>query len=380
MTKILIGADLVPTKNNLDLFIRGSHQELLGRELAGIVEGADYRIFNLETPLTDRETPISKKGPNLMAPVKSAEAFRSMGINLFSLANNHIMDQGEPGLHSTMETLETMGISHVGAGKNLEEAKKPFYFNAGNMVCGVYACAEHEFSIAGEDSPGANPFDPLESPDHISEMKQRCDYLIVLYHGGKEQYRYPSPLLQKKCRKMAEKGADLVVCQHSHCIGCKEEYRGATIVYGQGNFLFAKNDNEFWNSGLLIQLQIDENVQIQYIPIRRNGYAVGAMDEQEGTEVLQGFFSRSEEIRKNGFIEDKYTEFAVENCPGYILYFLGLSDRFLYRLFNKLSGQKLRKRITMKALKKRRLGMQNYIECEAHRELLLKGMKAYDDR
>src|SRR5690606_29065463 len=116
---------------------------------------------------------------------------------------------------------------------------------------GFYVCAEHEFSIASVDSPGANPFDPLESLDHIADLKNECDYVVVLYHGGKEHYRYPSPYLQKVCRKMADKGANLVICQHSHCIGCFEVYKDSTLVYGQGNFIFNKHDNEYWKTSIL---------------------------------------------------------------------------------------------------------------------------------
>lgn len=42
-------------------------------------------------------------------------------------------------------------------------------------------------------SAGANPFDVLESFDDVQALKEHCDYVIVLYHGGKEFYRYPSP-------------------------------------------------------------------------------------------------------------------------------------------------------------------------------------------
>jgi len=55
----------------------------------------------------------------------------------------------------------------------------------------VYTCAEHEFTIATENTPGANPFDPLESLDHIQELKSKCDFVLVLYHGEKAHYRYP---------------------------------------------------------------------------------------------------------------------------------------------------------------------------------------------
>jgi len=133
-------------------------------------------------------------------------------------------------LKSTQDILNKQDIPFVGAGENLSVASKPYIIQNDELKIGIYACAENEFTIATESSPGANPFDPLESLDHIQRLKEKCDYVLVLYHGGKEHYRYPSPYLQKVSRKIVEKGADLVVCQHSHCIGCYEEYKDATIV------------------------------------------------------------------------------------------------------------------------------------------------------
>lgn len=103
---------------------------------------------------------------------------------------------------------------------------KPLIYVKNGVKAGVYACAEHELSIIFEKTPTTSPFIPLCRLDHIADLKQKFDYVIVLYHGGKEHYRYPSPNLQKACRKMVDKGADLVVCQHNHCIGCKEKHKG----------------------------------------------------------------------------------------------------------------------------------------------------------
>jgi hypothetical protein len=71
----------------------------------------------------------------------------------------------------------------------LKEAAQPYIWEQKGIRVGIYACAEHEFLIATEYSPGATPFDPLESLDHIQDLANKCDYLIVLYHGGKEHYR-----------------------------------------------------------------------------------------------------------------------------------------------------------------------------------------------
>lgn len=98
--------------------------------------------------------------------------------DLLIFANNHILDQGE-GLYSTLRVLEDNNINYVGAGSNLHEAARPYVLEQNGICIGVYACAEHEFTIASENSVGANPFDSLENLDHISCLKNSCDYVIV---------------------------------------------------------------------------------------------------------------------------------------------------------------------------------------------------------
>ena len=276
MFKCIIGADLVPTKSNIDLFANADVETLIGKDIENLLANADFTIFNLEVPLTDFSTPIKKCGPNLIAPTKTIAGLKAINPHFFTLANNHILDQGEQGLKSTMDILDEHGIAYAGAGKDLASAAKPYILALEGKKIGIYCCAEHEFTIATENTPGANPFDPLNSLDHVVELKSQCDYVIVLYHGGKEHYRYPSPYLQKVCRKLVDKGADIVVCQHSHCIGCEEKWHGGTIVYGQGNFLFDDCDNEFWNSALLVELEFskDNKVKINYIPIEKKKHTV----------------------------------------------------------------------------------------------------------
>ena len=62
--KIFIGADLVPTDINYDLFDKGDATALVGEKIKGIMDKADFRIFNLELALTDKETPIKKAHTN----------------------------------------------------------------------------------------------------------------------------------------------------------------------------------------------------------------------------------------------------------------------------------------------------------------------------
>lgn len=182
---ILIAGDLVPTQSNIELFNNADVITLLGQELLSLWNSVDERIFNLEVPLTDRETPIAKCGPNLIAPTSTINGIKALNPSLITLANNHILDQGQSGMKSTTDILNKHGIPFVGIGDNLSEASKPYIIQKEEFNIGIYACAEHEFSIASENSSGANPFDPLESLDHIQDLKDICKYVIVLYHGGK---------------------------------------------------------------------------------------------------------------------------------------------------------------------------------------------------
>lgn len=371
--KIIIGSDLVPTVSNENLFAEGKVTDLIGNELQKKLEESDIRIFNLEAPITYKDKPLDKCGPNLKINPKTIVGIKKINPSLLTLANNHIMDFQTAGLKETIDILKNHEIDFVGVGENLSTLKKTHIFNIKNKKIGVYVCAEHEFSIATKIKVGAVPFDLLDTIEEITKLNNECDYVIVLYHGGKEHYRYPSPNLKYNCNKMVEYGADLVICQHSHCIGCMENYRSGKIIYGQGNFIFDDDESEFWQTSLLVQIIINnDGVKIEYIPIVKKKNVIGLADNKKHQEILSDFNRRSEEILDEKIIEKKYKEFAMKNVKNYLHQISGLPkiiikiDRYLFNgFFIKLLYRK----------KYKILIILNYIECEAHRELFIAGLK-----
>jgi poly-gamma-glutamate synthesis protein (capsule biosynthesis protein) len=369
---------------------------LFGQELVELLQEGDIRVFNLETPLTDRETPIDKCGPCHRTSLAALNGILSIRPTILGLANNHIMDQGIDGLASTINSLDQNGILHTGAGKKLTEAARPLFLTQNGKTIGLYCCTEHEFSIASELEGGANPLDLLTSFDHIAFAKKQCDYLIILFHGGKEHYQYPSPNLQRWCRKMADSGADLIICQHSHCIGCEEDYSNAKIVYGQGNFIFDSPDNELWNTGLLIKVILQpspvpaesqnsfqngeycrgDSTKVEYIPLRRSGNTIRLAKNNDRKKILEGFVKRSEEIKEPAFIKKNYETLAQSYFEDYFfliprsLKLIGLILKILQKIF----GTKLLYRLVSKGAYFRHL---NRMECEAHHELYVMGIKIF---
>ena len=369
--QLLIAGDLVPTLSNIELFNNADVETLLGEKLLSLWNLADIRIFNLETPLADQKYPIKKCGPNLIAPTSAINGIKALKPALIIAANNHILDQGEKGLKSTENLFKQHEIPYVGIGDNLSEASKPHIIEKEGVKIGICACAEHEFSIANEKNPGANPFDPLESLDHIQALKKKCHFVIVFYHGGKERYQYPSPYLQKVSRKMTEKGADLVICQHSHCIGCFEKYNQSTIIYGQGNFLFDNSENEYWKTGLLIKVEIKETFSIEYVPVKKEENVVRLAEGTLAKEILEGFTKRSLQILNENFVEKEYQKLAEKNIASYLTRLTG-KGKWLSRINRRVFNKTL---IKQKYNSKKLLSVQNIIECEAHRELILAGLK-----
>ena len=380
--RVLIGADVVATESNKEYFINSNLKELIGEELIKILNYADARIFNIEAPITDKWTPSTKAGSpkaNLRMTESVIYGYKALNPTVVTLANNHIMDQGETGFYRTLELLNEFKIPFAGIGKTVQEAKNIYVIKNHDLRIGFYCCAEHEFSIATDKKSGANPFDALTSLDDIYEAKKTCDYLVVLYHGGKEFYRYPTPEIQRRFRRMADKGADLIVAQHTHCIGCEEDYEGSKLVYGQGNFIFDYGDNEYWNSGMLIDLHIERknNIvksDIDYIPFMKKNGTIKLANSEEKKKLMDGFFDRSEKIKQEDFIYEQYKEYIKSILPQYLWIIHG--DDFWFRIKNKIYRLFGRDDYIFHRYKnKKLLSVLNYIECEAHSDILINGIR-----
>lgn len=369
---LIIGGDLVPTESNRKLFENNQIEKLIGKELKEELEKVDFRIFNLEAPITESNDKLLKCGPNLKIDPKSINGIKGLNPSLLTLANNHIMDFKEQGLKETIEILTNNNINYVGIGENLSSLKKSHILENNGVKIGIYVCAEREFSIATDEICGVNPLELVENLEDIKELKSICNYVIVLHHGGKEYYRYPSPMLKKICNKMVEYGADLVVCQHSHCVGSYEEYKNGKIIYGQGNFIFDMADNEYWNTSILVKLTLSKNgtKKLEYIPILKDKNKIKLAGLKEKEEILAGLKKRSIEIKDKRFIEKQYRKFSKEYIINYLYSISGVP-----RLLRGIDKKILKNRLLNYLYKNKLTMVLNFIECEAHRELLIEGLK-----
>ncbi|MBE6702266.1 MAG: CapA family protein [Ruminococcaceae bacterium] len=314
--KLLLCGDICPTSKNEALFASGDIKALFG-DTTTLFEGNDLHFINLECALTEKETPITKIGPNLKSGTATAATLKALGVDVCGLSNNHVFDFGIPGVTDMLSVLAAQGIAMTGFGKNYEDARRDFVLEKHGERVTLIAVCEHEFSYATENGMGSRPFDEFDTLEDIRAAKAKGGTVVVLYHGGKEFCRYPSPRLLRACRAMARAGADVVLCQHSHCIGCYEEYEGCHILYGQGNFHFVgRKDDAYWHSGLSVKYDTATHA-IEFVPHVMTEYGITLATGAEKAQLMADFAARNEELA-DGRWQEGWHAFCESKREAYV--------------------------------------------------------------
>lgn len=309
--KIVIAGDILPSGKNIPLFEKGDVDQLFGNKICNLFKSADFSIVNLEGPLTDSIEKQDKVDPILKASKKSIAGIKNLGVSAVALANNHITDYLQRGVDDTLSVLEEKGIDYVGIGK-VDKCKTYLSVNIlGKSIC-IYNVSEAFFNAPGLHYDGANLYDEWLVLNELKELKQTHDYLIVIYHGGAEEFPYPTPLVKKRFHRMADCGADFITAQHTHCIGCEEWYNNSYLLYGQGNFLFSRMKNPITKKGLVTEI-VFEGSDCPRIINHIVNINVEECMEYSVEQNLSEFYTRSNEIDNEEMIKQKYSQFTYCN-------------------------------------------------------------------
>jgi len=220
--------------------------------LAPLLRAVDFRVLNLETPLTTRRAAAlpGKDYLHYSDPVKVPGIFAAWRPFAFSLANNHTLDQGVAGLDDTFAALEAAGIEWFGAGRNLGEATQPLLreLRVGDRMVTLAIFGAFEYRpkydadfhfYAGVDRPGTAPLDVAAARRAIADLRRRAPDAFVVYfvHWG-DNYRWKNAVQTAAAHALRAAGADLVVGAHAHAMQEVECDGRGWIFYGLGNFLF----------------------------------------------------------------------------------------------------------------------------------------------
>lgn len=368
--KIIIAGDLCPRHRSVELIEEKRFEEIFS-EVKPILESADYSIVNFECPVVENPLakPIPKCGPNLRCTKNAVEAIRFAGFNGVTLANNHVLDFGEEGLHDTVTACKNVGLDMVGVGDNLKDAATVLY----KTICGKRVafinCCENEFSVATDITSGANPVNPVQQFYSIQQARKKADFVILIVHGGPEHFQLPSPRMKELYRYFVDCGADVVVNHHQHCFSGYEVYKDKPIIYGLGNFYFDEPSkrNCMWNEAYFVELIITSSgIGFNLFPFFQcnSDPKITLLNSTEEHQFNAKIKELNEIISNDGILNKRYSEWADENASVYHYIFELWNNRITRGLFVRGLLPSLFKRLNKAAL-------LNFVYCESHRDRLV---------
>ena len=236
-----------------DAFITGGGYDFK-RAFAGVkdvLSAADLTVGNLETNFAG--TPY-KGYPTFSSPPQLAEALADAGFDLLQTANTYSMENGFPGLTSTINTLSEAGITAVGTYASRESASEnggvvfkevngiKFAFIAFTKgINGRTRPAEYSYcvNLLYTDYTGSfNQVDETAVLQSIQNAKaQEPDVIVALVHWGGEYDVAPTDSQNTVADLMFRNGVDVIIGSHSHVVGPMEQ-RTVTTVDGKNKTVF----------------------------------------------------------------------------------------------------------------------------------------------
>ncbi len=329
---------------------------------------ADYRILQLETPLSLKGEPILKDGPSMHCAPHWVEFLKQLDINLALLANNHIGDFGETPIAETLEVLDAAKIAHVGAGMTPKAAAEPIIAEINGIRLGVLNFAEHEFGTVTDEHGGSNPLDYFDSFHALRELKKQCDLVLVTMHGGNEHNPFPAPRMVRLCREFVDSGAAAVINIHTHCPQGIEIYRGAPIIYSPGNFFFpVTRTYPAWNYGYIPLLNCDRTgvCSLRILPYRfdcQEPFVITPLNAEESSRFQAYLEEISVPITDPALLADKFDLWSAKSA-----------DWFLTALE---AGTKARNDPSQYS---RFMNVRNRFTCQSHHALMINIFKLWEE-
>ena len=294
--------DIMPKYDERKIGIYG----VLDEEVLSIMNNADIMVANNEFTLSNRGTRLNK-AYTFKGDPKRASIYKEMGVDLVSLANNHIYDYGHDAFIDTLNTLKSQDIAFVGAGNNIEEAKKPYYYIInGYKIAFLNATRAEKNIITPEATLNKEGvfrcYDPSLFIEEIQKAKQESDYVVALIHWGKEQSHTLEQVQIDTGKKYIDAGADVLVGSHAHVLQGIEIYNGKLIAYNLGDFLF--NDWTTETGILNVNIANDGKLSYKFIPCLQSNVKTSLLKGDKKTNLINKMqnWSYNVQIDENGYI------------------------------------------------------------------------------
>lgn len=292
----------------------GKMESSLSADLLEEMRQADILMVNNEFSYSLRGEPLAEKAFTFRSRPENVELLHEMGVDIVSLANNHVYDWGEDALFDTLDTLKAAGIPYIGAGRNLDEAKEPYYFEINGRTIAYVSATQVERNdnpdTKGATEVTAGTFRCFSEEEFgrllevVREADGRADMTVVYIHWGTENTDELHWAQEWQAPKLVEAGADLIVGDHPHCLQGIDFIEGVPVFYSIGNFWF---NSKSLDTGLL-KVTFDEKGELTctFLPALQHDCRTDLATGAEKQRILQYLqcISPDVTIDENGVVRD----------------------------------------------------------------------------
>ncbi len=189
----------------------------------------DFWVGNFECVCSDHS---DRKGvfanqfrisPNSLKSVKH--------LDLYSVANNHVMQHGHASYREMLHYLEEQNIPYVGS-----DEKRTCVVEHSEKRIGIMAFSQRPDNF----TPNPLYWSLPEYEDIKREIGtlEDCDYRVAYLHWGNEFIDFPYIDQVQLAHYMIDCGIDLIIGMHPHRLQGVEVYKGKHIFYSLGNCVF----------------------------------------------------------------------------------------------------------------------------------------------
>lgn len=230
------------------------------------LQTGDVVFCQLEANLSERGSPLPQARLACRAQPEVAAALKEAGFTVVSFAGNHCMDWGQEAFFDTISNLKKQGLTVIGVGADIEEARRPAIIDLkGNRLAFLAYSSILPYGYWAEsDRPGCVPLRAhtlYEQIEHdqpgtpcrihtfahrgdleamvrdIELAKREADLVILSLHWGIHFVPAVIADYQQEIAHVAiEHGADLILGHHAHILKGVEVYKGKAIFYSLCNF------------------------------------------------------------------------------------------------------------------------------------------------
>ncbi len=224
-----------------------------------LVSDAEITLNDFECPMTSSFTQHDT-GTVFSIDPAVAPLLAGAGVDVVTLASNHMTDQGVDALKETRALFKANGVQTFGAGMNLKQALKAAVVDVRGIRFAFVGFNEIPGSARADAStPGVAYLDEENVRAGVSAAREVADVVVVVPQWGWPEYHANFTARQREqMRLFWDAGADHVVGHGTHWAAAVSITKGETdprfVISSHGNFLFGQDWSRQTQEAVVVEL------------------------------------------------------------------------------------------------------------------------------